>query len=490
MPHASPAADAGTLAPQPAAVVDPAEPTAHQVLELLVQDFARGVDFPELWPAFPEIVGRYPELPTMVLDCVLQAPSGQLRDLLTIVLAMVQAAYGDVAAALLGLEPLAVAQSQSPLVQGAVFYLQGLQDPDNPKFELKGKICGAPFEQLDVLERSTHLCCASWLQASAGDLSTTAWEDVWNSASAQSIRRSIYDGSYRYCNKTACPRIQANVLDKVEDLAIRSEVWRERLESQRTVLMAGPERVNLAYDRTCNLSCPSCRSEAFAADAPTRARYEAMQNEQILPLLHGAKTVMVTGSGDPFASKNFRRLIEQLGPEDYPDLRFQIMTNAMLLTPREWARFPSLHRRVGLLKVSIDAARGATHERLRRGARWDVMMQNMRFAGELLADGLISRYELVFTVQDDNFHEMAEACDLAREVGASCIWFFRITNWGTFSAEEYRKKAVFLPSHPEHADFLKELTDPRLNDPRVSLGDMEAFLPTPPKWRHVLDPVG
>ena len=489
MPHASTAADA-PAAPQTPDVAAPAAPTAHQVVELLVQDLARSVDMPELWPALPEIVALYPELPTIVLDCLLHAPAGQLRDLLTIILAMIQAACDTATAALLTLEPLAVAQSQSPLVQGAVFHLQGLQDPDNPKFKLQGKICAAPFQQLDVLERSTHLCCASWLQASAGDLSTTPWGEVWNSDNAQSIRTRIYDGSYRHCNKTACPRIQADTLDRAEDLAATSPVWRERLATRQTVLMAGPERVNLAYDRTCNLSCPSCRSEAFAADAPTRARYEAMQNEAILPLLHGARTVMVTGSGDPFASKNFRRLMEQLTPEAYPDLRFQIMTNAMLLTPREWARFPSLHRRVGLLKVSIDAARGETHERLRRGARWDVMMQNMRFAGELLAEGLISRYELVFTVQDENFREMAEACDLARESRASCVWFFRITNWGTFSAEEYRRKAVFLPSHPDHGEFLQMLADPRLNDPMVSLGDIEAFLPTAPKHRHVLDPVG
>jgi sulfatase maturation enzyme AslB (radical SAM superfamily) len=168
--------------------------------------------------------------------------------------------------------------------------------------------------------------------------------------------------------------------------------------------------------------------------------------------------------------------MEQLTPEDYPNLKFQIMTNGMLFTPAQWQKFPALHWRVDTLKISIDAASGTTHEALRRGARWPVMLENLRFAGDLTAQGHVDDYTLVFVVQAENFREMGDAVDLAERVGATHIAFARLTNWGTFSANEYREKAVFLTDHPQHGEFLEAMRDPRLRQPIVMPGDLQPFL--------------
>lgn len=452
---------------------------ASDILDLLIAALADDLDHPELWSQIGRFAELLPELPDLCAERLELERGSRNGIALAIVGAMCQAGRGEVRAAVAAIEPLAVTNSQSPLVQGAIFHLHGLLDPENPKYDLKGMVCPEPFERLDVLERSTHQCCASWLHTSAGDLSKSEWQDVWNSDAAQDIRASIHDGSYRHCNKVACPRIHNGQLVRAEELAAQSPEWRDIVETQATEMPHGPRIVNLAYDRTCNLSCPSCRTEKFAADAEMRARFEDMQQTRILPMLKQAETVFITGSGDPFASKNFRRLMEQLGPDDYPDLRFRVMTNAMLFTRREWARFPALHRRVSLLRVSIDAATGPTHELLRRGARWDVLKENLAFAGELRRDGLVSNYQLVFVVQAENYREMGDACDLAERLGADEIFFSRMTNWGTFSDEEYRSKAVFLPTHPEHGAFLGVMADPRLQAAHVDLGDLHAFVGAP-----------
>lgn len=461
------------------AVEETFAPTAADMVDLMLDTLWDGLDHPEIWSQIGVILDRLPELPTVLTSRIECEPSAARHRLLMLLLLMCFAARGHVDFALEQIEPIAVANSQSAQVQGAVFYLRGLQDPENPKYKLKGKICPSPFVQLDVLDRSSHLCCASWLRESAGNLSISQWQDVWNSDMAQNIRASVHDGSYRYCNKMACPKIQADLLAPAEDIAAESDLWRQIIELKATHLPVGPEQVNLAYDRTCNLSCPSCRTEKYAADEATRLAYDDMQRTKILPLLKEAKTVFVTGSGDPFASKNFRRLMLELTPEDYPGLTFEIMTNGMLFTRKQWEAFPTLHGRTHKLRISIDAATGPTHELLRRGARWPVMLENMAFAGELTAQGLISDYDLVFTVQAENFHEMGDAVDLAKRMGARLICFSRITNWGTFSDVEYANKAVFLPSHPDHAAFLEAVQDPRLRDPIVMLGDISAFLCEP-----------
>ncbi len=362
-------------------------PSADDIVDLMLSVLSDGLDHPELWDVIPGLMTD-PELVPALQRRLAIEPRLPIKTQLRILLGICASAQGETAEVLEILAPLAVQYSQSLLVQGALFHLEGKLDPTNPKYQLEGKVCLKPFIELNVLEGSSHLCCASWLPASVGNLQTTDWQSVWNGETAQEIRTSMVDGSYRYCNKRTCPSIQSGRLSPIEELEA-DEHWGDILKARQTVMARGPEMVNLAYDRTCNLSCPSCRTERYAADDATRARYDDMQEKTILPLLKNAKTVFVTGSGDPFASKNFRRLIEQLDAEEYPELKFIIMTNGMLFTPRQWEAFPMLHRRVQSLRISIDAATGPTHELLRRGARWPVMLENMKFAGELTSVGLI-----------------------------------------------------------------------------------------------------
>jgi len=446
------------------------------VIQLLFEQTLDGLDHPEVWNILPAIVEKFPTLISEIAK-LLDNELKFYTEFWSVIHALCVAAEGDLERGLALLNPIATAHSQSTMVQGAYFHIKGLLNPQNPAFDLTSRFCSLPFDELDVLDGKSHLCCASWLPQSVGDLAEQPWQDVWNSDTAQSIRASILDGSFRFCNKTACPKIADNKLPRRDQLVASSGRWRDVIENFRTRLANAPERVNLAYDQTCNLSCPSCRTGKVAADAATRARFDKLQDEQILPLLRQVKLAFITGSGDPFASKNFRNLLDRLGPEEYPDLRFQVMTNGMLFTPREWDRFPTLHGRTAFLRISLDAATGPTHELLRRGARWPVMERNLAFAAELRSEGLIDRLEISFTVQVDNFAEMGGAVDLARHYCADNISFTRLTNWGTFTAEQYAQKAVFMPDHPQHREFIQRMRDPRLRDPISSLLDLSQYAP-------------
>lgn len=456
---------------------------AQTMLHTMLQDLIQIDDRPEIWAAFPQFLRALPLFSTVIRETHAAAMRSNpkvdlfLAIALEILVAMCDAHEGQQPGATARLTRAAGMQGNSLLLQGALFHVQGLADPANPKYRLEERFCPKPFLQLHVLENTAHQCCANWLPASAGDLSRSDGESVWNSQTAQAVRASIHDGSYRHCNKTLCPEIQAGVLPTKQAAMAQWPGLAALIAEQETAMPHGPQDVNLAYDVTCNLSCPSCRTTKQAADAATRERYSAMQERAILPMLRDAKSVFITGSGDPFASKNFRQLMERLTADDYPDLRFRIMTNAMLLTPREWEKFPSLHGRVQSLQISIDGASKQTHELLRRGARWEVMEENLRFAADLHAQGLVELLYLSFTVQVDNFHEMGAAVDLAESLGVTGLYFGKMTNWGTFSPEEYAQKAVFTPTHPQYRDFLAVMADPRLRSPRAILGNLVDYLP-------------
>ncbi|MGI4720914.1 MAG: radical SAM protein [Janthinobacterium lividum] len=442
-------------------------------------------DYPEIWALLREnaVNGDPGEMQGLLslLEELSSVP--QDRDIairLKLLYQVTRAVCGAPEEALADLERLSVRYTQDVMVSGALFFVRGLLDPDNPKYDLTGKICKGPFERVDVLENSVHQCCASYLPTSMGNLQNGAWQDVWNSPAAQAVRESMLDGSYRYCNKILCPAIQSNTVTTREQLLAKEPHWAPIVDARATEMTAGPAVVNLSYDRTCNLSCPSCRKEKFASSSEMRVRFEGLQNRNILPMLKTARLAHVTGSGDPFASKNFRSLLKSLNREQFPDLKIQLMTNGMLFTPQEWEKFQNLKGMVGVLYVSIDAARGPTHEALRRGAKWETMLENLAFMGRLRAAGEVDHFVLTFVVQQENYREMGEAVDLARAVGADSISFSPISNWGTFTSTKFRQKYIFAESHPEHADFLECMRDPRLNDPIVSALALSDFRPAEP----------
>jgi wyosine [tRNA(Phe)-imidazoG37] synthetase (radical SAM superfamily) len=118
---------------------------------------------------------------------------------------------------------------------------------------------------------------------------------------------------------------------------------------------------------------------------------------------------------------------------------------------------------VDSIRVSTDGATKATFEKLRRGARWEPFLDNMRFLASLQQSRVINLLQLSMTYQIENFREMPDFVDLCRSLHpASRVMFEKLENWGTFTAEEYAGKAVHVLSHPLHEEFLSIIRLPKL----------------------------
>jgi MoaA/NifB/PqqE/SkfB family radical SAM enzyme len=217
-----------------------------------------------------------------------------------------------------------------------------------------------------------------------------------------------------------------------------------------------PTRFNLSYDRTCNLSCPSCRREPIAAKGAELERIEAV-TDGLLPLLRGGERLEVTGSGDPFASKSFRRLLASINRDEFPRLKITIMTNGQLMRRSEWGKFAHLHGMIDAVNVSVDATRPETYAIVRRGGDLAELLPNLDFVGELRREGAIRHYRVCFVVQDHNFEEMPEFVELGQEVGADTLHFQMMHDWGTYERVELNRRRVHLGEHPKHSAFLEVL---------------------------------
>ena len=351
--------------------------------------------------------------------------------------------------------------------------------PTAAEADLAGRFCPAPFENLETApDGKVYVCCPAWLPVPIGDVGVDSPDQIWNSQAARAIRASILDGSYRYCSRVHCPRITSGSLPGRE--AVTARRHRTILAEGTTWMPHGPRRVALSHDRSCNLSCPSCRTEVIIARKEEQARLDAMAERVILPLARDARTLHVTGSGDPFASNHFRHLLKRLEPLAFPHLRLHLQTNGILLDRAAW-RDLDLEGQVARVAISIDAAQAETYAQVRRGGSFPRLLENLAFVRDLRRSGAIEHLRLDFVVQAMNFREMPDFVDLARSFAADGVKFQMIRNWGTFSPQVFARRHVGSPEHPRHEAFRAVLGDKRLEGDFVELWGMPDLRNTIPE---------
>lgn len=344
----------------------------------------------------------------------------------------------------------------------------GLPKPENHHNKFLGRFCQFPFDfaQIDPLGQM-YLCCPQTLPEAAGDLVSDTFMDTWNSPRAIAIRESILDGSFKYCSEATCGYLQRNSLPLKEE--IKNPRHREIIDNHITRVDQGPLTINMSYDRSCNLSCPSCRKGMVVLKGKSKENAETIHDRVVNRSLKNVKELIITGSGDPFGSHLFHSFLRGFDPATAPGLRITLSTNGLLLTRKTWDSI--CNTAIDKIDISVDAASAPTYM-LNRGGNWNVLLDNCNFVGELRRAGKIKSFELHFVVQENNFREMKDFVEIGLKVSADFICFKQIINWGTYSEEEYLSRAVQLDSHPSHQEFKQIIKDPIFRINNVYMHDL------------------
>ena len=337
------------------------------------------------------------------------------------------------------------------------------------------RFCPIPFREFRISTAGDlSLCSPRRLKIPiVGNILRDGVEGAWDSARAQELRASILDGSFRYCDPQICPALQCGSLPSVRGM--KDPKYLDIIENDRTRIPSGPETLSLHYDPTCNLKCPSCRPEIIGLKGKHLDRVLKIQSLITdSALLEGAKSLLLSGYGDVLASKSHLRLLRALTGERYPDLRIILLTNGLLLTPRMWDTFPGAHPLIREVAVSIDAATPETY-RINRGGQFDKLVENLHFIKGLREADRIETFRLNFVVQKNNFREMPEFVRLGRSVSADRIIFQKIGNAPNAGMDDYPDRAIHLPEHPDHAEFLNVIAAGELADPIVDFYTLGSF---------------
>jgi len=355
---------------------------------------------------------------------------------------------------------------------------------------LKSHICLQPFRHMEMFHVNATLCCPSWLKKKIW-FPTEDGEnfdyDVWNSKDAQEVRQSILDGNYKYCDKERCPHLNTLLstgkpTGMFAALYEDGEKWEQgKLEKfafpfcdndgieidNKAYVKTTPGSLNFTFDRSCNLQCPSCRHDIIMAKPD-----EVKKIDKIIDFINNnyakdCRKIVITGSGDPFASKSFRRFLFEFNPEQWPKLRnIYLVSNGNLFNKKNWDLMEKVQPYIRDVEISIDAGEKDTYEnKTRIGGKWETLIENLKFISTIETIDLL---RVSFIVQKDNYKEMRKAAELFYEIfkerienlemrEKTTLFFGRIAQWDHMSDEEIKEKDVANPSHPKHADLIQSL---------------------------------
>ena len=335
------------------------------------------------------------------------------------------------------------------------------------------RFCPHPFENFEIYkDGSVFSCNCTQVPFPIGNAHTQSKEEIWQSPVAKAIRGSILDGSFRFCSPMTCWQ-RFNLPKKSEQPERWAALQRIGVEGVQP-----PKHLNLSYDLSCNLSCPSCRNGQIMATHEERQKLERVRDRIVLPLLEDrtAESVYITGSGDAFGSPHFRSVLKVLCDPKYAHVAITLGTNGQLITPRLWEEFQPLHARFQDITISIDGATPATYERLRRGSTWEKLLRTMGVLEGARRTGVIRRIMVNMVVQEENFLEMRGLIALCQAWAVDGIRFYRIRQWGNVAPGTFMTSDVSNPLHARNAELMAELAHPDFTDPIVDHYDMYALI--------------
>jgi MoaA/NifB/PqqE/SkfB family radical SAM enzyme len=316
--------------------------------------------------------------------------------------------------------------------------------------------CKLPFSRISIDDDGNiwPACCPDWVEFPLGNIFNQKWEDIWYGEAAKKLRDASYDGSLRHCKWDWCPHI-SDAQSGIENFHVIP------LKKSPPEWPDGPPiHINLNYDLTCNLKCPSCRSDYIHVTGPALEKLRYIQQyveNQILPTV---ESISLTGVGDPFMSRIFRDFLINFDSKKYPRIkRIHFHTNGQLFDEKMYGEMKGLHHLSLSTDISIDASDADVYSRVRAPGNWDRLMKNLQFIKTL--DNLVL-LGISMVVQQDNYKQMMDFVELGESLvykkRETFVEFKRMRKDPHLSNEEYRKMGLDDIDPDMKEDFLERLS--------------------------------
>jgi molybdenum cofactor biosynthesis enzyme MoaA len=350
----------------------------------------------------------------------------------------------------------------------------------DPEKRLQQVFCRIPYNEFHVYDGGyVSNCCFNWLPTELGSIHDQTLLEISENVISQQIQRSVREGEYNFCTSSYCPHLNRLLSTGEFSWPLEKNSSFERIYAQE---LRRKIKLYLSFDYSCNLSCESCRSQKIFFDRKTASplllkTYDRISSQIAELLANGYQVeVNITGSGDAFASPLFYDLMCGFPVTD--KLEIHISTNGTMMTEKK-LNMPTKDQ-VKTIFVSVDSCIPDSYAKIRRGGVFKHVEANLDALDQMALRGefpSLKNWQLNVIVQYDNYKELGDFVDWSRRFKTlNSIFFTKILDWEHLPPQAFDHKAVWKPTHPEHAAFLAQMQDPRLRDRRVILGNLTEYL--------------
>lgn len=276
-------------------------------------------------------------------------------------------------------------------------------------YNLKDRyICYLPFLCFNIKKHDgLSLCCFHW----TNDMETynkyaeydiDKFVDYWQSEKAKEFRNIIAKKDYSRCmncsmflNKDERFFTEKNCTDFFGDYGQKIVDAFHGKEFDEEY----PYRFEISYDLSCNLKCITCRDDIITS-------YDISDDldDKVIEYAKHCHEFVIAGDGEALFSKHYLKILEADLSENSKLEHIVLMTNATLLK-KIWNKIhPNTRALIKTIKISIDASTKELFEKIRRNAKWEVMLENLEFLKELKTKYNI-QLETTYTISKYNLND-------------------------------------------------------------------------------------
>lgn len=291
--------------------------------------------------------------------------------------------------------------------------------------------CNSPSKMLLIdYKGDCFVCgCEAWLPISVGKITDfNSLDEVWTSPVAKSLQSDIDQKLFTHCAVDRCGVVDRNI--KFD----RYEVF-----------------INIDY--SCNLACPSCRTEINMVTSGPAHEIQKNRVHHIISLLERFEHrvhVTMSGNGDVLASSIMRPLIHSWRPNENQSLR--LFTNGLLLK-KQLTDSPVVDH-ISDFMISIDAGSAPVYEIVRQPGKFNNLIKNLDFLQQTVSR-TGATVLLKFVLQKTNWLDLENFAKLCKHYGFNGH-VTRLEDWATFGSA-FDSHNVLDPKHPDHQQALREI---------------------------------
>lgn len=288
----------------------------------------------------------------------------------------------------------------------------------------KYNTCRMPFGTFwEININGVYGCSTTWAtKMPMGDIVVQSLDEIWNGTIAKIFRLTLMNHTFCFCDMNKCPL--ANIGIERKEYYTAKDIMPSEV----------PTVTQIAIDDTCNLYCRMCRDHVRGAnEAHRKIRMKAAEEIIMSKYLNQSERLIVAGAGEVFASQVYDKIL--FGNPDIKRKSITLMTNLMLFNKEKWEKLKQYYEDISF-EISVDGADKETFEYIRRGAKYERLLENLEFLSKLRAKGEVSKVSFITVVQKSNYTQVIPILQMIEKYGFDKMILCKILNWNMYS-EEY-----------------------------------------------------